>query len=64
MADKEGFLKHPRVTPKRRPVQVRLTDWKEVYEDFDEKMLVDQASRCMNCGVAGSVIPKSISFSD
>ena len=66
MVDKEGFLKHPRVTPQRRPVQVRLTDWKEVYEDFDEKTLVDQASRCMNCGVAfchggcplGNLIPE------
>jgi len=66
VADKEGFLKYPRVTPRRRPVPVRLTDWKEVYEDFDEKALVDQAARCMNCGVAfchggcplGNLIPE------
>ncbi|MFN2561381.1 MAG: glutamate synthase subunit beta, partial [Jatrophihabitans sp.] len=66
MADKEGFLKHSRVTPQRRPVPVRLQDWKEVYEDFDPKALADQASRCMNCGVAfchggcplGNLIPE------
>ena len=66
VADKEGFLKHARVTPPRRPVPVRLMDWKEVYEDFDESTLVEQASRCMNCGVAfchhgcplGNLIPE------
>jgi glutamate synthase (NADPH) small chain len=31
-----GFLKWERETPARRPVPVRLRDWKEVYEDFDE----------------------------
>src|SRR3954464_6432090 len=41
-------------------------DWNEVYEDFDPKALADQASRCMNCGVAfchggcplGNLIPE------
>jgi glutamate synthase (NADPH/NADH) small chain len=30
---------------------VRLLDWKEVYEDFPGETLVEQASRCMNCGI-------------
>ncbi|HUP99179.1 MAG TPA: glutamate synthase subunit beta [Aeromicrobium sp.] len=51
MADKEGFLKHPRVTPQRRPVPIRLQDWKEVYEEFPKETLVQQASRCMSCGI-------------
>jgi glutamate synthase (NADPH) small chain len=51
VADKEGFLKHARATPPRRPVPVRLLDWKEVYEDFPTETLVEQASRCMNCGI-------------
>jgi len=52
MGDKTGFLKHPvRVTPTRRPVAVRLQDWREVYEDLDRTTLRDQASRCMNCGI-------------
>jgi glutamate synthase (NADPH) small chain len=51
VTDKEGFLKHGRATPPRRPVPVRLLDWKEVYEDFPTETLVEQASRCMNCGI-------------
>ena len=52
MADIRGFLKHPeRVTPRRRPVPVRLKDWHEVYEPFDGDELRIQASRCMDCGV-------------
>jgi glutamate synthase (NADPH/NADH) small chain len=51
VADKEGFLKHARVTPQRRPVSVRLRDWSEVYEDFPAEALNEQASRCMNCGI-------------
>ena len=39
MADKEGFLKHTRVTPQRRPVPVRLQDWREVYEALPQATL-------------------------
>ncbi len=35
MGETTGFLKWSRETPKRRPVPVRLRDWKEVYEPFD-----------------------------
>ena len=51
MADIKGFLKHGRELPTRRPVPVRITDWKEVYEDFPEDHLRTQASRCMDCGI-------------
>jgi glutamate synthase (NADPH/NADH) small chain len=51
MADPQGFLKHARDTPTRRPVDVRIRDWKEVYEDFPESHLHDQAARCMDCGI-------------
>ena len=65
MADIRGFLKHSRQTPTRRPVPVRLLDWNEVYEDFDQTDLKDQASRCMDCGIPfcnsgcplGNIIP-------
>src|SRR6202022_3860365 len=51
-ADPAGFLKHrQRELPKRRPIPLRILDWKEVYEDFDHSALRDQASRCMDCGV-------------
>jgi glutamate synthase (NADPH/NADH) small chain len=51
MADQTGFLKHGRELPQRRPVDVRIRDWKEVYEDFPADHLHDQAARCMDCGI-------------
>jgi glutamate synthase (NADPH/NADH) small chain len=52
VADPAGFLKYTqRETPKRRPVELRLRDWKEVYEDFDDDSLRHQATRCMDCGI-------------
>ncbi len=51
MADPKGFLHTHRETPKRRPVDLRLRDWNEVYEEFGKKALESQAGRCMNCGI-------------
>ena len=51
MGDVTGFLKFDREVPTRRPVPVRLRDWKEVYEDFPREKLQVQASRCMDCGI-------------
>ena len=51
MGDPRGFLLHDRKLPLRRPVPVRLKDWREVYEPFPEADLRDQASRCMDCGI-------------
>jgi glutamate synthase (NADPH/NADH) small chain len=51
MADPTGFLKTDRALPSRRPVDVRIRDWKEVYEDFGTQPLREQASRCMDCGI-------------
>ncbi|KQR38415.1 glutamate synthase subunit beta [Microbacterium sp. Leaf159] len=52
MADPKGFLKTTeRELPQRRPVPVRIMDWKEVYEAGDQAVLKRQAGRCMDCGV-------------
>ena len=51
MGNIRGFLDHERELPERRPVAVRLTDWREVYEPFPEEKLQAQASRCMDCGI-------------
>jgi glutamate synthase (NADPH) small chain len=51
MGELGGFLKHGRETATRRPVPVRLRDWKEVYEPFPEDKLKVQAGRCMDCGI-------------
>src|SRR5487761_764714 len=51
MADPKGFMTTPRETPARRPVDLRLRDWHEVYEPFPASRLERQAGRCMDCGI-------------
>src|SRR4051794_14150432 len=51
MGDIQGFMKHGRELPKRRPISVRIKDWKEVYEPFPDDHVRTQASRCMDCGI-------------
>ncbi|HXY92409.1 MAG TPA: glutamate synthase subunit beta, partial [Acidimicrobiia bacterium] len=51
MGETTGFLQWSRETPTRRPVPVRLLDWKEVYEPFARDALQRQAGRCMDCGI-------------
>src|SRR5215469_1913644 len=51
MADPKGFLTTPRRTPGRRPVDVRIQDWREVYTEFSRGELERQAGRCMDCGI-------------
>jgi glutamate synthase (NADPH/NADH) small chain len=70
MADPRGFLKtRDRELPARRPVPLRLMDWREVYESREQGRLgvvSRQAGRCMDCGIAfchqgcplGNLIPE------
>jgi glutamate synthase (NADPH) small chain len=66
MGDPKGFLKTARETPRRRPVDVRLSDWREVYEPFAAERTQRQAARCMDCGIPfchhgcplGNIIPE------
>ena len=66
MADPKGFLTTGRETPTRRPVDVRIQDWREVYQEFPADHLEKQAGRCMDCGIAfchngcplGNLIPE------
>ncbi len=65
MAKPTGFLEFGRVSPPRRPVEERVHDWREVYQDFPVPLLQEQAARCMDCGVPfchqgcplGNIIP-------
>ena len=65
MGDVKGFMTHARQTPTRRPVPIRLLDWREVYEPFAADSVRVQASRCMDCGIPfcnngcplGNIIP-------
>ncbi len=52
MADPRGFLKVTnRQDRPKRPVPVRILDFKEVQVAQNEAVLKNQASRCMDCGV-------------
>src|SRR5690606_15094660 len=51
MGDPTGFLKLKRVNPQRRPVQLRVRDWREFYEPMPQSALRQQGARCMDCGV-------------
>ncbi|MGX6604930.1 glutamate synthase subunit beta [Micromonosporaceae bacterium Da 78-11] len=51
MPDPNGFLRYERQLPKRRPVPVRIQDWREVYPPAGEELIRDQATRCMDCGI-------------
>jgi glutamate synthase (NADPH) small chain len=51
MGDPKGFINTAREVPKRRPVDVRIKDWREVYEPQSFEHLQKQAGRCMDCGI-------------
>ncbi len=51
MGDAKGFTKYAREGPQRRPVELRVLDWREFYEPFHEDKLKAQGARCMDCGV-------------
>jgi glutamate synthase (NADPH/NADH) small chain len=51
MGNPKGFLTTARELPTRRPVDIRISDWREVYEDFEAERTEKQASRCMDCGI-------------
>ncbi|MBK0868003.1 glutamate synthase subunit beta [Saccharopolyspora sp. HNM0986] len=51
MADPKGFLTTERQTPQRRPVDIRIKDWREVYLEFEQDNVQKQAGRCMDCGI-------------
>ena len=60
-----GFKEFGREGPRRRPVQDRVQDYHEVYEEWPEQEIRNQGARCMNCAVPfchtgcplGNVIP-------
>jgi glutamate synthase (NADPH/NADH) small chain len=49
--DPNGFLRYERTLPVRRPVPVRIKDWREVYPSASDELIREQATRCMDCGI-------------
>ncbi len=66
MADPKGFLKYTRELPETRKVEERVNDYNELYIDFPKEKTLQQAARCMDCGVPfchsgcplGNIIPE------
>src|SRR5688572_25650047 len=66
MGKPTGFKEIPRELPKRRPVELRILDWNEIYNPFPEEKLRAQGARCMDCGIPfchngcplGNIIPE------
>ncbi len=64
--DPQGFLKHARVDTPKRPAAERVRDWQPIYLRPASEAVSEQASRCMDCGVAfchsgcplGNLIPE------
>src|SRR5580693_6961771 len=46
-----GFLEYEREVPTRRPIDQRVNDYFEIYQDFDDAKVETQGARCMDCGV-------------
>src|SRR3712207_5020083 len=51
MGKPTGFKEIPRELPKRRPVELRILDWNEIYNPFPDLKLRAQGARCMDCGI-------------
>lgn len=51
MADKTlQFLEIPRHDPDKLPVELRITQFREIYEEFKPEGAAQQAGRCLSCG--------------
>ncbi len=44
------FLQVKRIDPKKKPVEVRIKEYREIYGEFDAETAAQQADRCLECG--------------
>ena len=51
MGKTTGFLELTRELPSRRPPELRINDYLEIYNPFPEEKIRAQGARCMDCGV-------------
>ena len=51
MAEIKGFLKYKRKKTAYRPIEERVTDFKEVELTLTPDDIIQQAARCMDCGI-------------
>jgi len=50
MGKPTGFLEYERKPIADRKPLVRVKDWNEIHEEFDQAMVETQGARCMDCG--------------
>jgi glutamate synthase (NADPH/NADH) small chain len=66
MGKPTGFKEFTRELPGKRDPKTRVNDYKELYVEFSEEKVTQQAARCMDCGVPfchngcplGNIIPE------
>jgi glutamate synthase (NADPH/NADH) small chain len=51
MGKTTGFKDYDREAPEKRPVKERVKDDQDIYLPFAEEKVIQQAARCMDCGV-------------
>jgi glutamate synthase (NADPH/NADH) small chain len=51
MGNPTGFIQYPRVEIGHRPIEERIHDWHEIDQPLVDKVLNEQAARCMDCGI-------------
>ena len=51
MGKATGFMEYTREAPKGRPLDVRIKDYREVYQPTPTEVLKTQGARCMDCGI-------------
>ncbi|GAB4322768.1 MAG: glutamate synthase subunit beta [Candidatus Sumerlaeia bacterium] len=51
MAKPDGVLEYPRQDPPKAPVEERIRHFREFERPLSEEILLQQAARCMGCGV-------------
>ena len=50
MANNFQFIEVPRIDPKKKSVDVRTKEYREIYLQFDKRVAVAQSARCLACG--------------
>ncbi len=66
MGKPTGFLEFDRELPKSKDPKIRVKDYNEIYLNFEEQKTLNQAARCMDCGIPfchsgcplGNIIPE------
>lgn len=50
MANNFQFIHVPRIDPKKKSVDVRIREYREIYFDYEKRVAIAQADRCIACG--------------